>query len=136
MYPRDRPLTKARLSPRSNRRAWLAQAGATGYHDPMDGFMRAASLGLAGFALWAAGCGGPQEPAEEGADCFRDADCKPGLVCVPNSSGARTCSDDISGLVSQVEQPPPPPDAGMPMDDAAAPMDDGAAPMDPPADGG
>ena len=79
----------------------------------MDGWMRAATR--AGFAvvvvLAAFGCGGPQEPAEEGEDCYRDADCKLGLVCVPQGS-SRTCSDEIGGLVSQVVGPPPPPDAG------------------------
>jgi len=65
---------------------------------------------VAGFA-----CGGPQEPAEEGDSCYRDADCQVGLVCVPQGN-ERSCSREIGGLVSQVEQPPPPPDAGM--DDA------------------
>lgn len=57
-------------------------------------------------------CGGPQEPAEDGAACYRDADCRHGLVCVPTSGAARVCSKDVSGLVSTVEGPPPPPDAG------------------------
>jgi hypothetical protein len=82
-------------------------------------------------------CGGPQEPAGEGESCYRDADCAPGLVCVPGESG-RNCSRDVSGLISQVERPEPPPepepDAGTPVDDAAAPMDDAAT--EPPADGG
>ena len=71
------------------------------------------------------GCGGPQEPAEEGENCYRDADCKTGLVCVA-AAGAkeRTCSSDISGLVSQVVQPPP---------DAGTPTEGG---VEPPADGG
>ncbi|HEX6766401.1 MAG TPA: hypothetical protein VF103_13005 [Polyangiaceae bacterium] len=79
-----------------------------------------------------AACGGPQEPADAGEDCYRDADCKPGLVCL-GQGNKRVCSRDVSGLISQVERPPP--DAGMPVDDGAAPQDDGAVPPDP-ADGG
>jgi hypothetical protein len=123
----------------------------------MVGLVRAALLGLfAALGLVGFACGGPQEPAEEGADCYRDADCKVGLVCVPNAngSGARTCSRDIGGLVSQVDRPPPPEppeppeDAGT-MDDASPPMEDageppmedaGEPPMEdagePPTDGG
>jgi hypothetical protein len=52
-------------------------------------------------------CGGEQEPAGEGADCYRDADCKPGLVCVP-AGDARQCSSDTTGLESTVEAPPMP----------------------------
>jgi len=68
-------------------------------------------------------CGGPQEPGEEGATCYRDADCQVGLVCVPNGN-ERNCSKNIGGLVSQVERPPP--DAGMPTEDAGGePVDGG-----------
>jgi hypothetical protein len=125
----------------------------------MVGLVRAALLGLfAALGLVGFACGGPQEPAEEGADCYRDAECKYGLVCVPKpgGSGARTCSKQIGGLVSQVDRPPPPEppeppedagmmddggdpvddggdpvdDASMPMDDASMPMDDASMPMD------
>jgi hypothetical protein len=51
-------------------------------------------------------CGGKQEPGELGDDCYRDADCKPGLVCVPLGEG-RQCSNDVSGLASNVEGAPP-----------------------------
>lgn len=97
----------------------------------MDRSVRAARL--VGWALFVAAlglfaCGGPQEPAEEGEDCYRDSDCKVGLVCVPNPANqTRTCSKNISGLVSMVDGPP---DAGMPVDDGAVPTDDGAAPTD------
>jgi hypothetical protein len=101
----------------------------------MVGLLRAARrAGLAIVTLVGSfACGGPQEPADEGADCYRDADCKLGLVCVPQGN-SRTCSKDIGGLVSQVPMPPPPPDAGMPADDGAAPVDDAGG--EPPADGG
>ena len=89
-------------------------------------FGAAVRLGLAAPLVFVAACGGPQEPAEEGESCYRDADCAAGLVCVPGREG-RACSRDISGLISQVEGPPPPPDAGMPVDDAGG---------EPPADGG
>jgi hypothetical protein len=63
-----------------------------------------------------AGCGGDQEEGEAGSDCYRDADCKSGLVCVPNAAGERVCSSDTTPLVSQVPGPPAPadPDAGVP----------------------
>lgn len=102
----------------------------------------ATRTGLGASLLLALACGGPQEPAGEGESCYRDADCAPGLVCVPGANKDRTCSDDIGGLISQVErpEPPPEPDAGA-MDDGSVPMDDGSVPMDdagsePPADGG
>ncbi len=58
-------------------------------------------------------CAGHQDPGGPGEDCYRDSDCRAGLVCVADTSGARTCSDDVSGLVGNVEGPPPPPaDAG------------------------
>ena len=111
--------------------------------NPMDGWLRAAmQAGLAGIVVAAVACGGPQEPAGEGEDCYRDADCQVGLVCVPTTGGARACSKNISGLVDQVVTPPPPEppeppedagtmdDAAAPMDDAAVPMDDAAVPMD------
>ena len=59
--------------------------------------------------LWLAagwlGCGGKQDPAGEGEDCYRDSDCQPGLVCVP-AGDTRHCSSDTTGLVSTVETPP------------------------------
>lgn len=45
-------------------------------------------------------CGGPQKGADEGGDCFRDADCREGLVCIEGS-----CSNDLDRLVSMVEGP-------------------------------
>jgi hypothetical protein len=82
---------------------------------------------LAGF-----GCAGSKEPGGAGEDCYRDEDCKSGLVCVANMNKVRVCSNDVTGLAGNVEGPPPPPapeDAGV-MDDAAAPVDDAAAPVD------
>jgi hypothetical protein len=76
---------------------------------------------IGGLAL--VGCAGSQEPGGAGATCYRDSDCQAGLVCVANMAGARVCSDDVSGLVGQVEGPPAPEDAGTPLDDAAAPVD-------------
>lgn len=76
-------------------------------------------------------CGGPQEPGGAGDDCYRDADCKSGLVCVqiPNEN-RRSCSNDVSSLVDMVEGPPlvemPPEDAAAPVEDAEAPPDDAA----------
>jgi hypothetical protein len=90
-----------------------------------------AGLGL--LALGYAACGGPQEPGGAGDECYRDADCKSGLVCVPNGN-QRACSNDVSGLVSMVEGPPV---VEMPTDmdaavveDAAMPDEDAATPED------
>lgn len=73
-------------------------------------------------------CGGNQEDGAAGSDCYRDADCKAGLVCVANAAGARVCSNDTTPLVSQVEGPPAPPEE-------VASEDAGADPVDAP-DGG
>jgi hypothetical protein len=78
-------------------------------------------------ALGYAACGGPQEPGAAGDECYRDADCKAGLVCVPDGS-RRSCSNDVSGLVSMVEGPPI---AEPPVDMDAAVVDDaGTSPED------
>jgi hypothetical protein len=52
------------------------------------------------FAMALARCGGPQQGEASGGECFRDADCKEGLVCV-----AGACSSDVDSLVSIVEGP-------------------------------
>ena len=83
---------------------------------------------VGGFVL--PGCAGHQEPGGAGAACYRDSDCQSGLVCVANAAGSRVCSDDVSGLVGSVEGPPPPPDAGMPVEDAGMPMDPDAGDPD------
>jgi hypothetical protein len=75
--------------------------------------------GLAVLLVAAAfGCAGKQDPGGPGQDCYRDQDCKSGLVCVANANNNRVCSADVSGLKSMVEGPPP--DAGAVMDDAAS----------------
>ena len=56
----------------------------------------------------AAGCAGKQDPAAAGQDCYRDEDCKTGLVCVANASGNRVCSKDVKSLESMVDGPPAP----------------------------
>jgi hypothetical protein len=82
---------------------------------------RAWLLGVGVVAVLGGGCAGKQTGGELGEDCYRDEDCKVGLVCVatPAPSGPRVCSSDVTGLASSV--PGPPPDAGTPVDDAAAP---------------
>jgi hypothetical protein len=67
----------------------------------------------------ALGCAGSKDPGAMGEDCYRDEDCKSGLVCVANMNGVRVCSNDVTGLASSVEGPPAPEDAGVPVDDAA-----------------
>jgi hypothetical protein len=77
---------------------------------PALGSVLLATLGLA--------CAGKQSGGEMGEDCYRDEDCKVGLVCVasPPNSDDRKCSNDVTSLASSVEGPPP--DAGAPVDDA------------------
>jgi hypothetical protein len=62
---------------------------------------------LLGVGLVGWGCAGRKDPGAEGEDCYRDDDCKSGLVCVANMSGARVCSKDVTSLVGMVEGPPP-----------------------------
>jgi hypothetical protein len=58
--------------------------------------------------LLGAACGGPQSLGDEGAKCFRDDDCTPGLICVapPTDPVNRVCSSDPTPLISNVEGPP------------------------------
>jgi hypothetical protein len=71
-------------------------------------------LGLVG-SLVGLACAGHQEPGGAGAACYRDGDCKAGLICVADAAGTRLCSDDVSSLVGTVEAPPAP-DGGTPVD--------------------
>jgi hypothetical protein len=59
-------------------------------------------------------CGGPQEAAGKGAECFRASDCAAGLVCING-----VCDDDLSKIVSQVDGPTSVQDSG-PMGAAGA----------------
>lgn len=85
---------------------------------------RVPPVGLLVLATLAPSCAGKQSGGEMGEDCYRDEDCKVGLVCVasPPNSNDRKCSNDVKSLASSVDGPPP--DAGTPVDDAAAPTDD------------
>ncbi|HEX5099950.1 MAG TPA: hypothetical protein VFV94_10640 [Polyangiaceae bacterium] len=85
---------------------------------------RAPALGFLALAMLGVACAGKQPAGEMGDDCYRDEDCKVGLVCVPTppNSDDRKCSNDVTSLASSVEGPPP--DAGAPVDDAATPVDD------------
>jgi hypothetical protein len=49
------------------------------------------------------------QPAASGAgeECFQATDCQSGLICVPQPSGARLCSNDLSKVAGR-----PPPEAG------------------------
>lgn len=87
---------------------------------------------LAGLVYGA--CGGPHEPGGAGDECYRDADCKSGLVCVRAATGnQRHCSNDVSSLVGMVDGPPvvemPPPDMDAAVvDDAAVTPEDAEPP--------
>ncbi|MBE7480886.1 MAG: hypothetical protein HS104_13010 [Polyangiaceae bacterium] len=71
------------------------------------------ALGAAVFlgAFWLpASCGGPQEQAGLGGECYRADDCQTGLVCING-----VCSNDLTGIVSTVDGPAgdaPPAEAG------------------------
>lgn len=67
------------------------------------------------------GCAGKQDPAGQGQDCYRDDDCRDGLVCVANPAGNRVCSKDVTSLASTVQGPPAPADTTPPPGAAGAP---------------
>jgi hypothetical protein len=46
-------------------------------------------------------------PIAAGGECFTATDCDPGLVCIPDKTGARQCSNDLTQVVGK-----PPPEAG------------------------
>ena len=55
-------------------------------------------------AIGVVACGGPQKAGKSGSVCFRDDDCVLGLVCVaPEGSTDRVCSDDVTGIISEVD---------------------------------
>ena len=91
--------------------------------------MIAAALVAAVFTaiiLLAAACAPKNSASAKGQECFAASDCEPGLVCVPQRSGARICSDDLSQVTGQ-----PPAEAGRA--DAGDATTDGPA-ADAPAD--
>jgi hypothetical protein len=54
-------------------------------------------------------CGTDTTLAGAGEECFAATDCQPGLVCVSQRGGARSCSNDLSQVTGR-----PPPEAGSP----------------------
>lgn len=64
-----------------------------------------------------------------GGECFLATDCAPGLVCVEQAKGGRTCTDDLSRVAGK-----PPPEAGAA--DASAEAGEGGADGAAPGDGG
>jgi hypothetical protein len=83
-----------------------------------------------GATLVGLGCAGSKEPGGPGEDCYRDEDCKSGLVCVANMNKVRVCSNDVTSLVSMRPGPPAPEDAGAPPEDPPpeeTPTDDAGA---------
>jgi hypothetical protein len=83
-----------------------------------------------GATLVGLGCAGSKEPGGPGEDCYRDEDCKSGLVCVANMNNVRVCSSDVTSLVSMRPGPPAPEDAGTPPEEPPpeeTPTDDAGA---------
>jgi hypothetical protein len=73
-------------------------------------------------------CASKPSPSGPGEDCFAASDCQPGLVCVPQKSGAFVCSSDLTQVAGR-----PPPEAGVADSEAGdAPASD--APIIPPPD--
>ena len=69
-------------------------------------------VGAAGALLWllssGASCGGPQEQAGLGEDCFRADDCQEGLFCFDGK-----CESDPNKIVNTIDGPAgPPPESG------------------------
>jgi len=78
---------------------------------------------------WPWACGGPQELGSDGAVCYRDDDCRPGLVCAaPPGSADRRCTSDVSGLISMVPGPEPVPADSGPAQAGAPSSGGGGAP--------
>jgi hypothetical protein len=61
-------------------------------------------VGLVGIAVSPLACAPDRVLVGAGGECFTATDCEPGLVCVPQRSGARACSADLSQVVGR---PPP-----------------------------
>ena len=51
------------------------------------------------------GCSDDATLVGPGEECFAATDCQPGLVCVPQRSGSRLCTNDLTQVVGR-----PPPD--------------------------
>jgi hypothetical protein len=88
-------------------------------------WLRAAAI-LGPFALAIAvpvACASRPTPSGPGEDCFAATDCQPGLVCVPQKSGAFVCSSDLTQVAGR-----PPPEAGVADSEAGdAPASDAPA---------
>lgn len=52
-------------------------------------------------------CATPPAASGPGEECFQATDCQSGLICVPQPSGARVCSNDLTKVAGR-----PPPEAG------------------------
>lgn len=72
---------------------------------------------------------------DRGGECFLATDCQPGLVCVDQGNGIRTCTDDLSEVAGD-----PPPDGSMPVERDASDEETPDAPpgdvVQPPQDSG
>ena len=86
---------------------------------------------LATPALVVMACAPKSTASTKGEECFAAGDCAPGLVCVPQRSGARICTDDLSQVTGQ---PPaetgPPAEAGDATTDGPRPDASPDAPVD------
>jgi hypothetical protein len=74
-------------------------------------------------AVLALACAPKNSASGAGQECFVATDCEPGLVCVPQRSGARVCSADLSQVTGRPPAEPNMPEAGDattdgPVDDA------------------
>lgn len=80
-----------------------------------------------------------------GGECFTASDCEPGLVCIPQRSGARVCSADLAQVAgrppamgredaataedAETDAPQPDEDSGQGQPDTGV-VDTGAPPVD------
>jgi hypothetical protein len=95
-------------------------------------WLRAAAI-LGPFALAIAvpaACASKPTPSGPGEDCFAATDCQPGLVCVPQKSGAFVCSSDLTQVAGR-----PPPEAGAADSEAGGDAAASDAPVVEPPDG-
>ena len=64
----------------------------------------AVAAGLALLTLFAA-CSEPPKLVGEGAACAVTTDCQLGLVCIPQQSGARICTGDVTSIAKATQRP-------------------------------
>ncbi len=66
-------------------------------------FFALVAAALAPLPLVSGACSSPEALAGKDGQCLQTTDCQQGLFCVPQKSGIKTCSTDLSSIVSTEE---------------------------------